>query len=117
MPTSKASPKVRQWDVVVLPFPYADRLAEKRRPAVVVSKPAMTKEHGIIWVAMITSASNAGWKCDIAVAEGHATGLTAPSVIRPWKLATVDASRIVRIAGRISAGEQARLSQTLRDTI
>jgi len=117
MPTSDAPPRTRQWDVVVLPFPYADRLAEKRRPAVVVSKPSLAKEHGIIWVAMITSASNAGWKCDIAVEESPATGLTAPSVIRPWKLATVDASRIVRIVGRISTGEQARLSQTLRETI
>lgn len=117
MPTSEAPPKARQWDIVVLPFPYADRLAEKRRPAVVVSKPALTKKHDIIWVAMITSASNAGWKCDIAVAESQATGLTAPSVIRPWKLATVDVSRIVRIAGRISTGEQASLSQMLRDTL
>ena len=29
MPISE--PTLRQWDVVVLPFPYADRLAEKRR--------------------------------------------------------------------------------------
>jgi mRNA interferase MazF len=25
------------FDVVVVPFPYADRLAEKRRPALVIS--------------------------------------------------------------------------------
>jgi mRNA interferase MazF len=117
MPTSETPPRIRQWDVVVLPFPYADRLAEKRRPAVVVSKPSLTAEYGIFWVAMITSAANAGWKCDIPIAESPATGLTAPSVIRPWKLATVDAGRIVRIAGRISRDDQARLARTLRETI
>ena len=59
MPISE--PALRQWDVVVLPFPYADRLAEKRRPGVVVSKTALARDHGIVWVAMITSAENAGW--------------------------------------------------------
>jgi len=48
-------------DVVVLPFPYADRLAEKRRPAVVVSLPSLAQKHGIVWVVMVTSAENAGW--------------------------------------------------------
>jgi len=46
------------FDVVVVPFPHVDRLAEKRRPALVISnrKPA---GHGVIWLAMITSAENA----------------------------------------------------------
>ena len=115
MPISEAAP--RQWDVVVLPFPYADRLAEKRRPGVVVSKTALARDHGIVWVAMITSAANAGWGCDIEVADGPETGLTAPSVIRPWKLATVDVGRIVRIAGRLRPNEAERLSQALVQTI
>jgi mRNA interferase MazF len=115
MPTSK--PALRQWDVIVLPFPYADRLAEKRRPAVVVSKAALARDHGIVWVAMITSAMNAGWSCDIPLADGPETGLTAPSVIRPWKLATVDVGRIVRIAGRIRRDEAARLSEALASAI
>jgi mRNA interferase MazF len=117
MPISERPAFPRQWDVVVLPFPYADRLAEKRRPAVVVSKPAMAKRHGILWVAMITSAANAGWDCDIAVTNNRETGLTAPSVIRPWKLATVDISRVVRVAGRISRAEAVKLSRTLTEAI
>lgn len=108
-----SEPALRQWDVVVLPFPYADRLAEKRRPGVVVSKAALARDHGIVWVAMITSAVNAGWQCDIPLSDYPETGLTAPSVIRPWKLATIDAVRIVRIAGRIGRDEAARLSQAL----
>lgn len=57
---------------------------------------------------MITSAENAGWPCDIPLSAGHETGLSAASVIRPWKLATVDVGRIVKIAGHISS-EDARL--------
>jgi len=115
MPTSEIA--LRQWDIVVLPFPYADRLAEKRRPGVVVSKAALARDHGIVWVAMITSAENAGWECDITVPESPDTGLTAPSVIRPWKLATVDVGRIVRIAGRIRRSEATRLLQSINKVI
>ena len=117
MPISDRSALQRQWDVVVLPFPYADRLAEKRRPAVVVSKAILARNQGIVWVAMVTSAENAGWDCDIAIPDGPGTGLTAPSVIRPWKLATVDVSRVVRVAGRIGRREAARLSEALARVI
>ena len=45
------------FDVVVVPFPYADRLAEKRRPALVISNRKLAV-HRLVWVAMITSADN-----------------------------------------------------------
>lgn len=115
MPTSE--PALRQWDVVVLPFPYADRLAEKRRPGVIVSKESLARDHGIAWIAMITSAENAGWPCDIPLIADAENGLNAPSVIRPWKLATVDVSRILRIAGRIGRDDAERLSKALVQTI
>jgi mRNA interferase MazF len=94
-----------QWNVVVLPFPYSDRLAEKRRPAVVVSAPRLAERHGIIWVAMITSAENAGWQGDIPLLDLQHAGLASPSVIRPAKLATVDVSRVIRTAGKLRNDE------------
>lgn len=105
MPTSEVSLVPAQWDVVVLPFPYADRLTEKRRPAVVVSKPDMAEAYGVIWVAMITSTKNAGWDCDIEIKNLVDSGLTGPSVIRPAKLATVDVRRVIRVAGRVGLSE------------
>lgn len=86
--------------VVVVPFPYADQLAEKRRPALVVSNHQLAKSHGLIWVVMITSAKNSSRDDNIALPlEG--TGLSAPSVIRTAKIATLETSRIVRIAGKV----------------
>jgi len=46
------------FDIVVVPFPYADRLAEKRRPALVISSRKLAP-FGLIWLAMITSAQRA----------------------------------------------------------
>ena len=69
------------FDIVVVPFPYADRLAEKRRPALVISNRKLAP-FGLIWVAMITSADNAPWSCDVDIADLARAGLPAPSVVR-----------------------------------
>jgi mRNA interferase MazF len=91
------------FDVVVVPFPYAVRLAEKRRPAVVVSSPELEKQHGLVWLAMVTSASHRAWGDDVTIADQKVAGLPAPSRLRPAKIATVDAARIVRRIGKLSA--------------
>ncbi|TWG92755.1 mRNA interferase MazF [Mesorhizobium sp. J18] len=110
MPTSDTP---EAGSIAVLPFPYADRLAEKRRPALVVSAPALARGHGIVWVAMVTSAKNERWPDDIAISDLDRAGLTSPSVIRPVKIATVDSTRILRIAGSVSKDELNAARQTL----
>jgi len=109
----KPLPICKQWDVVVLPFPYTDKLAEKRRPAVVVSQPWISNDYGLVWVVMITSAANAGWTCDIELADLERAGLSADSVIRPVKIATVDKDRILRVAGQLDADTIAALKSVL----
>lgn len=88
--------------VVVVPFPYSDRLAEKRRPAVVVSGGAVA-ESGFVWIAMITSARNAAMPGDIPIADLPEAGLVAASVIRPIKIACIEPSRILRQIGVLNA--------------
>ena len=99
MASSNTLPK--QFDIVVVPFPYSDQLAEKRRPALVVSSDAFNKKHRLLWVVMITSAANPKRPGDIAVAANVKTGLPAASLIRPSKIATIEPERVVRVAGRI----------------
>ena len=88
------------FDIVVLPFPYADRLAENRRPALVISNRRLA-QFGLIWVAMITSADNAAWSCDVAISDLARAGLPAPSVVRTAKIACIEPARIERRAGRL----------------
>lgn len=102
------------FDVVVVPFPYAERLAEKRRPAIVISAPNLEKRHGLVWLAMVTSASNPAWRDDVLVSDLKVAGLPAPSRIRPAKIATVDAARIVRRIGKLSAKDAKAVRETLR---
>lgn len=105
------------FDVVVVPFPTAGRLAEKRRPAIVISAPDLEKRHGLVWLAMVTSASDPAWRDDVLVSDLKSAGLPAPSRIRPAKIATVDAARIVRRIGKLGAKDAKALRDTLRSLI
>ena len=85
------------WDVVVVPFPFTDKQASKRRPALVLSaKQHFDVDHSVL--AMITSRNNPCWPLDVEITDTSRTGLTAPSVIR-MKLFTLDDRLIVRKAG------------------
>jgi mRNA interferase MazF len=105
------------WDVVLVPFPYSDRLAEKRRPALVVSSPWLRDEFGLVWLAMITSRANPPWGCDVEIRDLLAAGLPAPSVIRPAKLATIEPERIIRGIGTIEAAVRNKVAAHLRQML
>ena len=112
MPTSKST-TYAPGDIVVVPFPYSDRSAEKRRPALVVSN-ARVAEQGFVWVAMITSARQSALPHDAPIRDLALAGLAGPCVVRPTKIATVEPSRIVRKAGRLSRAEAAKALATVR---
>ncbi len=101
------------FDIVVVPFPYADRLAEKRRPALVISNRKLAV-HGLVWVAMITSADNEAWSSDVVIADLKRAGLPAPSVVRPAKIACIEPGRIDRRAGRLDKAAAKAVGQKLR---
>lgn len=117
MPTTMtpmpASDRYDPFDVVVVPFPYADRLAEKRRPALVVSS-ASLGTFALVWVAMITSAANRKWSCDVPIGDLEQAGLPAPSVVRPAKIACIDPTRVLRRAGTLEPNAARKVEGQLR---
>ena len=85
------------WDIVRVPFPYTDRPVRQRRPALVVAAGELQSVHGLLWLAMITSAQHIGWPGDVAISDLGGAGLPAPSIVRPAKIATFvagDAGRL-----------------------
>ena len=101
------------FDIVVVPFPYSDRLAEKRRPALVISNKRL-EALGVLWVAMITSADNESWQGDVPISDVNRAGLPAPSVIRPTKIACIDPARVLRRAGKLDRATARVVSQRVR---
>jgi mRNA interferase MazF len=102
--------------VVVVPFPYTDRDTTRRRPAIVVSGPAVHR-HGIAWLVMVTSAENPAWIGDIALPDHAAVGLPVPSVIRPAKIATVEIGFISRRIGTLPPALRRQLFASLQDAM
>ena len=102
-----------QGEVLILPFPYSDRLAEKRRPAVVVSKPALERQHGVVWVAMITSDRGSQRADDTPISDLRRAGLPVASLVRPTKLATIEPARVLRSAGALTKADLALVLATI----
>jgi mRNA interferase MazF len=111
MPTSDV--RLRPWDIVVLPFPYTDRLAEKRRPALIVSSERLSPFR-LLWVAMITSADNPAWPADVSIDDWRHAGLTAPSRVRPAKVACIDSGLVLDRAGRLDRATARHVLQELQ---
>jgi mRNA interferase MazF len=86
-------------DVVLIPFPYRDRLAERTRPAVVISSQNYNKRGDLV-VAAITS-HPARFDTDNALADWPAAGLKTSSTVR-MLLATVAETRVVLHVGQLS---------------
>ena len=111
---SSKSASYALWDVVVVPFPYTDRATQQRRPALVVSKPALDQDHSLTWLVMITSSANRGWVGDVAVTDQAKAGLPAPSIIRPTKIATVDTALILGRLGSVGAVDRTAVLKTIK---
>jgi mRNA interferase MazF len=97
------------WDVIKVPFPYTDRPARQRRPALVLAADGLESGHGLLWVLMITSAENRRWPEDVPISRAAKAGLPAPSVVRCAKVATIEAQEAERI-GTLSSRERHQVS-------
>ena len=104
------------WDIVKVPFPYMDRPVRQRRPALVVVAGEIEVAHGLLWLLMITSAENRGWPDDVGILDLDGAGLPAPSIVRPAKIATVDARDAQRL-GTLSIVDREAVAAGLRRII
>ena len=114
MPSSNST--FKRGDVVVLPYPNTNRLTEKRRPALVVSSDEFNARSGLLWVAMITSAGQNSLPDDISL-ESEEVGLTVPSIARLAKITTIEADRVIRVAGRVDGKTRKDRRKTLAEII
>jgi mRNA interferase MazF len=101
------------YDVVVVPFPFTDKQADKKRPALVLSdKDFNTKSDNCV-LAMITSQRNPDWAFDVPIGSLQKTGLKSPSKVR-MKIFTLDSSFILRKLGGLSKKDRERVFLSLQ---
>lgn len=90
-------------DIVLVPFPFTDLSATKRRPAVVVWADPAQVDFTLAFVSSqdVTSAGVGDTVLLPTHPEFALTGLSAPSKIRAMKLVTLDRALITRWLGRL----------------
>ena len=101
------------WDVLKVPFPYANRPVRQRRPALVIASTTGENAPHLLWVLMITSAEHRGWSADVPITDLHVCGLPAPSTVRTAKIATIEAADAERI-GTLPRPDRAAVAAHLR---
>ena len=109
-------PGFKVWDIVKVPFPYTDRPVRQRRPALVVAAGELETAHGLLWLVMVTSAANRGWPGDVLVSDLTIAGLPIPSIIRPAKIATVEA-RDAEPLGKLPPRDRRAVRRYLRQRL
>ncbi len=102
------------FDVVVVPFPFTDKTAEKKRPAMVLSDfESFNEPTENCVLAMITSLNNPDWPLDTPIGSVKKAGLPAPSKVR-MKLFTLDSRLIIKKIGGLSAKDQKAVKDNLQ---
>lgn len=103
----------KPFDVVVVPFPFTDSAAAKRRPALVLSASRFQDRISHVVLAMITSRENRGWPLDVPLTNLRAAGLPHDSVVR-MKIFTLDERFVLRKAGGLAKADCASVHRSLK---
>ena len=91
----------KQWEIILVPFPFTDLMSSKRRPALIISPDEYNKNPDVV-IAFITSKLDLEYRSgDYKINEWELADLPKPSMIR-MKFATIDRSIIVKKIGRLS---------------
>jgi mRNA interferase MazF len=100
-------------DVVLVPFPFTNQAASKKRPAVIVSNGAYNQAKPDVIVMAITSqlrpSSALG---DVWICQWQTAGLIKPSSIKPV-FATLVQALIIRRLGTVSSSDQTALRKAI----
>ena len=104
-------------DIVLVPFPFTDQSAIKKRPAVIVSSDTYnSKRPDIIIMAVTSQMQSASYFGDIIVDNWQKAGLLKPSVIKPI-FTTVEKKLIIKKLGSLDKEDQLSLKESLSDII
>ena len=92
----------KAFDIVVVPFPFTDRDATKRRPALVVSNELFNQQHDNLILAMITTTTDKDWPSDVSLTHWQEAGLKIACHLRS-KLFTLHQNLVLKTAERLTS--------------
>lgn len=102
-----------KFDVVKVPFPFTDKAAAKKRPALVISSSEYQSNYNHCILAMVTSAKQTSWQDDIIIENLQTAGLPAPSKIR-LKIFSLDCELILGKLGYLANKDKEAILEKLK---
>ncbi|MFZ2135578.1 MAG: type II toxin-antitoxin system PemK/MazF family toxin, partial [Xanthobacteraceae bacterium] len=100
-------------DVVLVPFPFTNQAASKKRPAVDVSSHAYnTARLDVVVMAITSQVRMIATSDDLWVQSWKAAGLLKPSVVKPV-FATIEQSLVIRQLGALDTTDKQSLRQAI----
>lgn len=100
-------------DLVLVPFPFTDQTAVKRRPAVVISSAAYHRARPDLLIMAVTSQQPSTLSVgEVQVQDWRGAGLLKPSVLKPV-LTTIDPTLVFKRLGQLTPSDQTALRQAL----
>lgn len=99
--------------VVLVPFPFTDQTAAKRRPAVVISGADYNLRQPDTILMPITSQLRGDARPDdVIVSQWEGAGLLKPSAVKPV-IATIETALIIRKLGELAPKDASSLRNAL----
>lgn len=96
-------------DIVLVPFPFTDQSAAKKRPAVVISSEAYHQQRqDLIIMAVTSQVKSAQSVGETFVQDWQDAGLLKPSVIKPV-ITTIERSLVINQLGQLKGNDQTAL--------
>jgi mRNA interferase MazF len=106
----------KAFDVVAVPFPFTDRDATKRRPALVISNERFNQQHNQLVLAMITTTTDKVWPSDASLIDWQEAGLKVACHFR-LKLFTLDQNLALKIIGHLSSKDVKSVQSALSEYV
>jgi mRNA interferase MazF len=103
------------WDIVAVPFPFMERNALKRRPALVISTKEFNAANDHTILAMITASILEKWPSDHLITKPKEAGLNHDCFVR-MKVFTLPNVMISKIIGELSDEDREALIVKTRMT-
>ena len=110
-------PTYQFGDIVLVPFPFTDQSATKKRPAVVISSAAYHQQRPDLLIMAVTSQVRPTQTIgEVTVTEWQSAGLLKPSAIKPV-ITTIEQTLVAKKLGHLKPQDQEALKQVISTII
>ena len=105
-----------QDDIVLIPIPFTDLSAQKRRPVIIISNDTYNRRTtDIVVVAMTSNPTQSDFGFTITSSDLDSGTLNHPGQVRVDKIYTLSQAIVVKTFGRVNDDTLRRIRQVLQD--